>query len=198
MKKLPIGIQTFEKIRDKLENYVYVDKTKYAFELINSGVYYFLARPRRFGKSLFLSTLKAIFEGKKEYFEGLYIYEKWNWEDKYPVIHISFGSGLSNSKERIQSTIKSILKENQKNLDVYCEDFEELSICFKELIINTYERYGKKVVILVDEYDKPILDNIENIEMATLAREELKNIYSVLKDSDPYIKFVFLTWRKAC
>jgi len=193
MKKLPIGIQTFEKIRDKLENYVYVDKTKYAFELINSGVYYFLARPRRFGKSLFLSTLKAIFEGKKEYFEGLYIYEKWNWEDKYPVIHISFGSGLSNSKERIQSTIKSILKENQKNLDVYCEDFEELSICFKELIINTYERYGKKVVILVDEYDKPILDNIENIEMARLAREELKNIYSVLKDSDPYIKFVFLT-----
>ncbi|MCA1927853.1 MAG: AAA family ATPase, partial [Calditerrivibrio sp.] len=94
MKRLPIGIQTFEKIRDKDLNYVYVDKTRYAYDLISNEGYFFLSRPRRFGKSLFLSMLKDIFEGKKEFFEGLYIYDKWDWEDRYPVIHLSFGSGV--------------------------------------------------------------------------------------------------------
>jgi len=86
MKNLPIGIQTFQKIRDKKENYIYIDKTDLALNLINSSGYYFLSRPRRFGKSLFLDTLKDIFEGKKELFEGLYIYDKWDWETTYPVI----------------------------------------------------------------------------------------------------------------
>jgi len=194
MKKLPIGIQTFEKIRDKSENYVYIDKTKIALDLIESGGgYYFLSRPRRFGKSLFLSTLKAIFQGKKELFEELYIYDKWDWNTKYPIIHISFGAGVLNSCDRIKAHIKDILEINQKSLDIECKDSQNLAICFKDLIEKSYEKYSQKVVILVDEYDKPILDNIDNVEMAKVAREELKNIYSVIKDSDEYIKFTFLT-----
>ncbi|MCX8085079.1 MAG: AAA family ATPase, partial [Calditerrivibrio sp.] len=96
MKKLPIGISTFRTIIE--ENYVYVDKTKEAYELIENGQYYFLSRPRRFGKSLFLDTLRSIFEGKKELFEGLYIYDKWDWSKKYPVIRISFNTGDYTSK----------------------------------------------------------------------------------------------------
>ena len=193
MKKLPIGIQTFEVIRDKKENYVYVDKTKYAYDLITSGVYYFLSRPRRFGKSLFLSTLKAIFVGKKEYFEGLYIYDKWDWEEKYPVIHLSFAEGVLNSEDLIVKYLNSILEVNQQNLGVECKDNEVPFLCFKELIYKVYRKCNKKVVILVDEYDKPILDNIDTIELSKFAREELKKIYSVIKGSDEYIKFVFLT-----
>ncbi|MCA1933050.1 MAG: ATP-binding protein [Calditerrivibrio sp.] len=193
MKKLPIGIQTFEKIRDKQENYIYVDKTKYALDLIQSGVYYFLSRPRRFGKSLFLSTLKAIFEGKKEYFEGLYIYDRWDWEEKYPVIHLSFAESDLTTKDLILKTVKSIFQLNQHRLGIECMEQDYMHLCFKELILKAYEKYNKKVVILVDEYDKLILDNIENTEMAKFAREELRRIYSVMKDADPYIKFVFLT-----
>ena len=97
LKKLPIGIQTFKDIRDKEQNYIYIDKTKEALDLIENGRYYFLSRPRRFGKSLFLDTLQDIFEGKKELFEGLYIYDKWDWEDRYPVIKLSFGAGYLSS-----------------------------------------------------------------------------------------------------
>ncbi len=193
MKKLPIGIQTFEVIRDKKENYVYVDKTKYAYDLITSGVYYFLSRPRRFGKSLFLSTLKAIFEGKKEYFEGLYIYDRWNWEEKYPVIHLSFAESDLTTKDLIIKTVKTVFQLNQHRLGIEWVEQDYMHLCFKELILKAYEKYNKKVVILVDEYDKLILDNIENTEMAKFAREELRRIYSVMKDADPYIKFVFLT-----
>ncbi|MBD3830677.1 MAG: AAA family ATPase [Arcobacter sp.] len=194
MKKLPIGIQTFEKIRDKRENYVYVDKTEIALDLIQSGGgYYFLSRPRRFGKSLFLSTLKAIFQGKKELFEDLYIYDKWDFDVKYPVIHISFGAGVLDAKEKIKDRIEKNFKDAQELLDIKCEKLNNMAICLSELIQKAYEKYNQKVVILVDEYDKPILDNIDNIEMAKIAREELKNIYSVIKDSDEYIKFAFLT-----
>ncbi len=192
MKKLPIGIQTFQDIRDKNENYVYIDKTEIALKLITNGRYYFLSRPRRFGKSLFLSTLKAIFQGKKELFEELYIYDKWDWNTKYPVIHISFGSGVLDTQEKIQDKIEKNFKDAQELLDIKCEKLNNMAICFLELIQKAYEKYNKKVVILVDEYDKPILDNIDNIEMAKVAREELKNIYSVIKDSDEYIKFAFL------
>ncbi|MCM8781385.1 MAG: ATP-binding protein, partial [Candidatus Omnitrophica bacterium] len=162
-------------------------------ELIQSGEYFFLSRPRRFGKSLFLSTLKAIFEGKKEYFEGLYIYDKWDWEERYPVIHISFGGGVLKTREDILDKIDEVLQKNRDYLQIDCPEDLSYRRCFALLISETYKKYNKKVVILVDEYDKPILDNIENIEMARLAREELKNIYSVIKDSDQYIKFVFLT-----
>jgi len=191
MKKLPIGIQTFEKIRNN--NYLYVDKSKIALDLIENEGYYFLSRPRRFGKSLFLSTLKAIFEAKKELFKDLYIYDKYDWSRKYPVIYISFAEGTCRTKEKITEKIEQIFEYNQKKLNIKCEKNHSLDRCFKELIVKAYEKYNQKVVILVDEYDKPILDSIEDIEVAKVMREELKNLYSVIKGADEYIKFAFLT-----
>jgi len=193
MKNLPIGIQTFQKIRDKKKNYIYIDKTDLALNLIQEEGYYFLSRPRRFGKSLFLDTLKDIFEGKKELFQGLYIYDKWDWETTYPVIKISFGLGVVKSTSDLNMRILAILKENQKRLDIECENLQDTSGCLRELIILACEKYNQKVVVLIDEYDKPILDNITDKETSKEIRDGLKNIYSVIKDSDQYLKFAFLT-----
>ncbi|MGZ5208443.1 MAG: AAA family ATPase [Sulfuricurvum sp.] len=190
LKKLPIGISTLRTIIE--EDYIYVDKTKIALDLIENGQYYFLSRPRRFGKSLFLDTLRTIFNGDKELFKGLYIYDKWSFE-KYPVMRISFNSGKFTSKEEFKQRIYEILKINQKDLGVVCDGDLSNSGCFEQLIMKAYEKYNQKVVILIDEYDKPILDNIENTEIARLMREELKNFYSVIKGSDEYLKFVFIT-----
>jgi hypothetical protein len=193
MKNLPIGLQTFQKIRDKEKNYIYIDKTDLALKLINSSGYYFLSRPRRFGKSLFLDTLKDIFEGKKELFEGLYIYDKWDWETAYPVIKISFGSGVVKSINDLDATIQEVLENNEIRLKLSCRDNQIHKKCLAELIRTAYEKYNKKVVILIDEYDKPILDNVTNKELSKEIRDGLKNIYSVIKDSDQYVKFAFLT-----
>jgi len=190
VKKLPIGISTFEKIREG--NYLYVDKTDIALDLIeNGGGYYFLSRPRRFGKSLFLDTLSSIFEGKKELFEGLKIYDKYDFV-KYPIIRISFNDGEFTTKEGFAQTIYEILDKNQRDLGISCPKDFSLSGCFKRLIEEAYLKYDQKVVVLVDEYDKPILDTIDNSDIARERREELKNFYSVIKDSDRYLKFVFI------
>ena len=191
LKKLPIGIQTFSDIRE--DNYVYVDKTDIAYNLIESYRYAFLARPRRFGKSLFLDTLRNIFEAKKELFKGLAIEDKWNWDTSYPVITISFANGRIESREQLDKKIISILEENQNSLGIECKDVESTDICFRDLIIKASQKYNQKVVILIDEYDKPILDNIENPILAKEIRDGLVNLYSVIKGSDEYIKFVFLT-----
>ncbi|MCK5916785.1 MAG: ATP-binding protein [Cocleimonas sp.] len=193
MKKLPIGIQTFEKIRTG--NYAYIDKTAIALRLIQKGEYYFLSRPRRFGKSLFLDTLQDIFESKKALFTGLKIYDKWDWETTYPVIKISFGAGLHNGKtaqEALDKTIFSILERNKKALNVSCKNRNDAKDSFAELIEAAYHQHGS-VVILIDEYDKPILDNITDKKIATQMRDHLKNIYSVIKECDKYIRFVFIT-----
>ena len=190
MKKLPIGIQTFSKIRE--EDYIYIDKTKDALELINSYNYAFLSRPRRFGKSLFVSTLQELFEGNKKLFEGLYVYDKWDWEDKYPVIKISF-SGDMRSPEGLKRNILQILKHNQRRLQVKCDNINNYDTCFDDLIFNVYEKYNKRVVILIDEYDKAILDNLDQMEVATQNREILRAFYGIMKESDKYIKFVFIT-----
>ena len=186
--KLPIGIQTFEKLRT--ENYAYVDKTKEAYELINDYNYVFLARPRRFGKSLFLDTLKCIFEGKKELFKGLYIYNKWNFE-KYPVIKIDW-AGEFKSFKSLRKRAKAILNNNQERLSVECKDEDAIN-CFEELIQKAYKKYQKRVVILIDEYDKPILDCIEDKKQAMENRDFLRGFYSIMKANDEYIKFAFLT-----
>ena len=193
MKNLPIGIQTFQKIRDKKENYIYIDKTDLALNLINSSGYYFLSRPRRFGKSLFLDTLKDIFEGKKELFEGLYIHDKWDWETTYPVIKISFGAGIIKSVDDLASTIQELIEDNERRLDLNCIENSQHKKCLRELIRVASKKYNQKVVILIDEYDKPILDNVTNKELSKEIRDGLKNVYSVIKDSDQYVKFAFLT-----
>lgn len=190
LKKLPIGISTLKEIIE--DNYIYIDKTKIALDLIENGKYYFLSRPRRFGKSLFLDTLRTIFDGDKEVFKELYIYDKYDFK-KYPVVRISFNDGDFKSKEGFSKTLYQILDFNQRQLGITCPKDFDMSGCFKRLIEEAYLKYNQKVVILIDEYDKPILDNIEDKEEARNRREELKNFYSVIKGSDEYLKFVFIT-----
>lgn len=189
-KKLPIGIQTFSIIRE--EDCYYADKTGIAVDLIESGKYYFLSRPRRFGKSLLVDTLKELFEGNEKLFQGLQAEKRWDWGRKYPVISISFGEGVLKSKEELQQRIGEILEDNQIRLDVSCTH-ESFAGYLSQIIREAHKKYGERVVVLVDEYDKPILDNITNREVATDMREGLKNIYSVLKGLDTHLRFVLIT-----
>ena len=190
MKKLPIGIQTFQNIIT--ENYCYVDKTHYVSRLVSEGKYYFLSRPRRFGKSLFLSTLKSAFSGQKELFQGLFLERNWDWKVTYPVVHISFGAGVVQNKKDLYNNFDYILNDHARKYGI-SYTYEDPKNRFAQLIQTLYEMFKMHVVVLVDEYDKPILDNISDTQTAVTIREELKNIYSVIKDSDPYIKFVFIT-----
>ena len=189
MKKLPVGIQTFSKIRE--ENYLYIDKTKHALDLIENYTYVFLSRPRRFGKSLFLDTLQEIFLGNKELFKGLYIYDKYEFEE-YPVIKIDW-AGDFKTLEETKQTAKIILEENQERLQIDCKLDDSISVCFRRLIQKAYKKYQKPVVILIDEYDKPILDNLDNPKRAEENRDFLRGMYIQLKANDRYIKFAFLT-----
>lgn len=189
-KKLPIGIQTFENLI--LEGYAYVDKTRFVQELAGTAKYFFLSRPRRFGKSLFLSTLKAAFEGKRDLFQGLYLYDNWDWDRTNPVIHISFGSGVMRSVEELHSSFSYLLDEHEQIHGIQ-SGYTDLKNRFADLIKQTQTKYGQQVVVLIDEYDKPILDSIHRTDMAVAIREELKNFYSVLKDADPYLRLVFIT-----
>ncbi len=190
MKKLPIGIQTFRKIREN--NYAYVDKTQMAVDLINRYTYVFLSRPRRFGKSLFLDTLRNLFEGNRELFEGLAAYKEYDWEQKYPVINISFTGGNFRTPADINERISFLLENNEEQLGIPCRELSPVNR-FDRLIREAHKLYQEQVVVLIDEYDKPILDNIDQLEIASEAREELKAFYSVIKRNDEYIRFAFLT-----
>lgn len=191
MKKLPIGIQTFSEIRD--ENYYYIDKTQILFHLVESGKYYFLSRPRRFGKSLFLDTIKEAFEGSQKFFKGLYLENNWDWSRKYPVIKIDFSAGVLNSAEKLEEKIREILLGIVETYDLKELNRDSISGIFSKIIQILHEKYNNKVVVLIDEYDKPILDNITNTEVALQMRDGLRNLYSVIKSSDAHIKFVFIT-----
>ncbi len=191
MKRLPIGIQSFVKMRQG--NFYYVDKTAMVAELVNKGGgYYFLSRPRRFGKSLFLDTLKQAFLAKQELFAGLYLENHWDWDIRYPVIHISFGSGVIQDIEDLGDRFAYLLKINAEDGDVVLLE-QNLRERFFELIRALYTRHHQPVVILIDEYDKPILDHIDKPQTAVEIREGLKNFYSVIKDSDEFLRFVFIT-----
>ncbi len=190
MKKLPTGYNSLEEIINK--DCIYVDKTKHILKIVEGGKYYFLSRPRRFGKTLTIDTMKCLFEGRKELFKGLYIYDKWNWDEKYPVIRIDFSGGNFNSIEIARERILYSLKKNEDRLEIRCES-KDPSICFDELIIKAKKKYGKNVVVLIDEYDKPILDNIEKPSLAEEIRDFLSNFYGILKGLDEHLRFVFLT-----
>lgn len=189
MQRLPIGIQTFEKLIQ--EDCAYVDKTPFVAE-IGQGGYYFLSRPRRFGKSLLVSTFKAAFEGKREVFTGLYLEKAWDWERTRPVIQISFGSGVLRSVRDVRIRFGSILEDHAEAYGVQTTR-QDLRERFLQLIRLVHDATGQKAVVLIDEYDKPILDNIDTPELAAEIREELKNYYAVLKDSDPFLHLVFIT-----
>jgi Predicted AAA-ATPase/PD-(D/E)XK nuclease superfamily len=190
-RKLPIGIQTFAKIRE--DDYYYVDKTPLAWALAQESGYYFLSRPRRFGKSLFLDTLAELFEGNEAPFKGLYIHPRWNWQQRYPVIRISFSDGVLQSRAELDQRIFDILRVNRERLGLSCPNITDINSCFGEIIRQAHQHFGQRVVILVDEYDKPILDNITDKVTALAMREGLKNFYSVIKGADAHLRLVFLT-----
>ncbi|MFA7607826.1 MAG: ATP-binding protein [Rhodocyclaceae bacterium] len=189
-KKLPIGIQTFREIRE--EDFYYVDKTPHALRLIGEGKYYFLSRPRRFGKSLLVDTLAELFAGNEALFRGLYCHDKWDWSVRYPVIRISFAEGVMESRADLDRRIDEILRENEATLGV---GGEEASVPgrFGALVRAAERTFGQRVVVLVDEYDKPILDNLTRPELARQMRDGLRDLYSVIKGQDAHIKFAMLT-----
>ena len=189
-KRLPIGLQTLSRLME--DGCYYADKSGYAVDLAQTGTYYFLSRPRRFGKSLFLDTLKEMFEGNAALFQGLAAENRWDWTKKHPVIRISFGDGVLQSRAELDERIHELLLDNQRRLGVTCTH-TSVSGQLSELIAQARQASGQRVVVLVDEYDKPILDNITNQPIATDMREGLKNLYSVLKGADEHLKFVFIT-----
>lgn len=189
-RKLPIGIQTFSEIRS--EGHYYVDKTGFTLRLIEQGKYYFLSRPRRFGKSLFLDTLKELFEGNRPLFQGLHAERHWDWSRRHPVIRISFADGVLQSRAELDQKIGEILADNEARLGAR-SPHESISGRLHGLIREIHAHTGQRVVVLVDEYDKPILDNITSPDIARVMRDGLRNLYSVLKDADPHLLFVLLT-----
>ncbi|HEV2479365.1 MAG TPA: AAA family ATPase [Puia sp.] len=187
MRKYPIGLQDFMKIRQ--DNFLYVDKTKIIHQLISSGAYFFLSRPRRFGKSLLLSTIKEIFMGNKELFKGLWIEDHWNWEKKNPVIHLAL-SQINYEKLGLYETLNKELDIVAGKLGVALQE-KDLKDKFRELIEKTAAE--GRVVILIDEYDKPIIDYLDDLPKAQENRAIFKSFYSVLKDSDEYIRLLLIT-----
>lgn len=189
--KYPIGIQNFEKLIS--DGYLYVDKTAYIRQLVEFGAIYFLSRPRRFGKSLVLSTLENFFEGKRELFRGLAIdaWDEWDWQPR-PVIRIDLNAKDYTYRESLFEKINAQLLAYEKEYDVSSPD-TSLDGRFASLIRKAYENTGKRVVILIDEYDKPILDTMHDEEIKNLHRDQLRAFYATLKSSDQYLEFCFLT-----
>ena len=190
MKKLPLGIQTFRKIVEG--DYVYVDKTQYIYELINGESYYFLSRPRRFGKSLLLDTIAEAFSGDKELFKGLYIYDSDYSFEKHPVIRIDLSNIANRTPEMLENSLASELKRRILNEGFDIED-KIISDMFKNLIVALYKKYNTGVVVLIDEYDKPILDRLNNLGTAVENSDVLREFYGVLKSMDPFLRFTLIT-----
>ena len=189
--KYPVGIQTFEEIREK--NYLYVDKTKYIVDFREKGMkYVFLSRPRRFGKSLFASTLQAYFEGRKELFEGLAIadYEK-DWV-KHPVFHFDLSGAKHMSIEQLERYLADMLEE-QETIWGYKTHQVDANLRLKDLVKKAYEKTGEKAVVIIDEYDAPLLDVVHEKENLQPLRRIMQNFYSPLKMLDPYLEFTFIT-----
>lgn len=191
MRKLPIGVQNFVELIEK--ECVYIDKTIYMYQLLQSGASsFFLSRPRRFGKSLLLSTMKAMFEGRKELFEGLYIYDKINWLEQQPVVHLDMSGLDTRSTERFETSISFRLHSMAERAGIGLIATSSGDRLY-ELIEKLYVRTGNKVVVLVDEYDKPIQDILHKPDLAADIREILRNFYTILKLKAEQLHFVFLT-----
>jgi hypothetical protein len=190
MKKLPIGQQSFSNLRN--EGFLYIDKTEYLHKLVTSDSWYtFISRPRRFGKSLLISALQALFEGKKELFEGLYIYDKHNWQ-AHPVVKLDMSALSTGTTEGVAASLAFALNNTATEYGVKLLTTSPIDQ-LNELIGALFQSTGQKVVVLVDEYDKPILDNITDLEKAQQMRELLRNFYTVLKSVSAHLRFVLLT-----
>ena len=189
-KLLPIGIQTFSNLRE--EDAYYVDKTRLILSLVRGGSRYFLSRPRRFGKSLLLSTIKELFEGNEPLFEGLSIAKVWDWSRRYPVVRLDFSNGGFENPEQLDRDARAQLRRREADAGIEPQD-AAAGLRLRYLIQELRRQTGERVVVLVDEYDKPILDALETPEVARANRDFLRGLYATIKATDEDVRFAFLT-----
>jgi hypothetical protein len=190
---LPIGIQTFANVREKGSDFLYVDKTEQIYRLAQKRGYYFLSRPRRFGKSLICSTLESLFTGQQEFFEDLYVYDKWNWKETFPVIRMDMSGTEYSDIDAVKRKLIFALRENEETHQITLDE-ENPGGRLKQLIERIYKKYNKQVVIIIDEYDKAIQDTLSNEDnLAEASMNALRGFYSAIKASDAYIRFAFMT-----
>ena len=188
-RRLPIGIQTFRKLRE--QDCYYVDKTAYVERLLREGTHYFLSRPRRFGKSLFLDTLKEFFAGSEDLFAGLYIHDRHDWTQRHPVVRLSFGSGTFMERGTLEANIMEQLAAAERRAGL-APEYLTAAGRFAYLLEALHGQTGRRVAVLVDEYDKPILDAlVEAPEVARANRDYLRGLYGVIKDCDAHVRFTF-------
>ncbi len=189
-RRLPIGIQTFREIRER--DCYYVDKTAYIQRLLDEGKHYFLSRPRRFGKSLFLDTCKELFEGSEALFEGLAIHDDWDWSVRHPVVRLSFGSGNFKEPGHVERRLMEQLAAIERRATI-APEYSTAPGRLASLLEALHEQTGQPVAVLIDEYDKPILDALDTPEVARANRDFLRGLYAVVKDADAHISFSFIT-----
>ena len=190
LKPLPVGIQTFSEVINR--NCLYVDKTAYIQKMLELSKYIFLSRPRRFGKSLLVSTLQSYFEGRKDLFKGFYIEQVEKEWTEYPVVRLDMSSSKHMEKEQLENYLLYILENNEKRFGISA-NHPDPNVRLSNLISSVYEKTGKQVVVLIDEYDAPLLDVMHEKEQLPILRQVMRNFYSPLKAADPYLKFVFIT-----
>ena len=189
-RKLPIGIQTFREIRE--EGCYYVDKTPFVRRLVDEGKHYFLSRPRRFGKSLLVDTIKELFEGNEPLFRGLAIHDRWDWSAPRPVLRLDFGGGGYGEPGLVHKEAAARLGALEREFAVVPHD-DIAPARFRHLLETLHERTGRRAAVLIDEYDKPILDALRTPETARANRDFLQGLYSVIKSADAHVEFTLLT-----
>ena len=189
-RRLPIGIQTFREIRES--DCYYVDKTAYALRLVEEGTRFFLSRPRRFGKSLFLDTLKDLFEGQRDLFAGLAAYDQWDWSVSYPVVRLDFAGGDFTQSQELLASLSWQLDEIEEQAKLR-QRYDTGPERFADLVERLHDQTGQRVVVLVDEYDKPVLDALQEPEIARTNRNYLRGLYGMIKTCDAHVRFCFLT-----
>ena len=189
--RLPIGIQTFRRIRE--ENYYYVDKTVHARRLADdAGTHYFLSRPRRFGKSLFVDTLKELFEGKEALFRGLAVHDGWDWSRRNPVLRLDFSGGNFRKRGLLEESATAQLEDIARRTGIEAGS-GSAPVRFRRLLEALHEHTGRRVVVLVDEHDKPILDALDEPETAKTNRDDLRGLYGTIKACDAHVELTFIT-----
>ena len=189
-RRLPIGIQTFRELRE--QDCYYVDKTAYIERLLHEGKHYFLSRPRRFGKSLFLDTLKELFEGNEPLFRGLHVHDCWNWSERCPVVRLDFAGGSFKEPGSLNEDVMLQLEYLEETAGVPAREVGAPGR-FRRLLQAMHRQTGQRVAVLVDEYDKPILDALATPEMAVANRDFLRGFYGMIKSSDAHVRFTFVT-----
>ncbi len=190
-RKLPIGYQSFKDLRE--DGCYYVDKTPLIRQMIDEGRYYFLARPRRFGKSLLVDTMQELFEGNEALFQGLDIHSHWDWSVEYPVVRLSFGGSVSTPEDLKNHVLNQLCNIEE---DLHLESLPAVtspSDRLQNILRRAHRATGKQVVVLIDEYDRPVLNVLEDLDRARENRDDLRDIYSILKDAQKHIRFVFVT-----